>query len=216
MILRTARFAELDPRTLYALLRLRVDVFVVEQACPYPELDGRDVEPGTVHLWLDNDDGPAAYLRIVDEPGAVTADGVATAEPDTVTAKGAAPTNPGTAKPGTAKPGTAKPGTAEPGTAKPGTAEPRGARIGRICTAVAHRGAGHSGRLLTAALGLVGHRHCVLNAQSYLTGFYARHGFRPTGPEFLDDGIPHVPMHRPPTPISERRPRLREGSPRSR
>lgn len=36
----------IDPLTLYAILRLRVDVFVVEQACPYPDLDGRDVEPG--------------------------------------------------------------------------------------------------------------------------------------------------------------------------
>ena len=27
---------------LYALLKLRVDVFVVEQNCPYPELDGKD------------------------------------------------------------------------------------------------------------------------------------------------------------------------------
>jgi predicted GNAT family N-acyltransferase len=34
-----AAFADLDSGTLYALLRLRVDVFVVEQECPYPELD---------------------------------------------------------------------------------------------------------------------------------------------------------------------------------
>ena len=34
--------ADLDVRTLYELLRLRVDVFVVEQACPYGELDGRE------------------------------------------------------------------------------------------------------------------------------------------------------------------------------
>ena len=34
---------ELDVPTLYALLRLRVDVFVVEQRCPYQEIDGRDL-----------------------------------------------------------------------------------------------------------------------------------------------------------------------------
>ncbi|MGV9673250.1 GNAT family N-acetyltransferase [Gordonia sp. NPDC003504] len=44
--------ADLDPATLYRILRLRVDVFVVEQACPYPELDGRDLEPTTHHWWF--------------------------------------------------------------------------------------------------------------------------------------------------------------------
>jgi ElaA protein len=64
-------FAELEPASLYAILRLRTDIFVVEQACAYPELDGRDTEPATRHLWF----GPAedatdvrAYLRILAEP----------------------------------------------------------------------------------------------------------------------------------------------------
>ena len=35
---------DLDAATLYELLKLRVEVFVVEQACPYPELDGRDLQ----------------------------------------------------------------------------------------------------------------------------------------------------------------------------
>ena len=39
------RFSELDTYTLYALLQLRVDVFVVEQNCPYPELDEKDLHP---------------------------------------------------------------------------------------------------------------------------------------------------------------------------
>lgn len=64
-----AAFAELDTATLYALLQLRVDVFVVEQRCPYPELDGRDTEPATRHLWLERDGAPVAYLRILAEPG---------------------------------------------------------------------------------------------------------------------------------------------------
>ncbi len=37
---------------LYALLRLRVDVFVVEQECPYAELDGLDLAPATRHYWI--------------------------------------------------------------------------------------------------------------------------------------------------------------------
>ncbi|MFC4145288.1 GNAT family N-acetyltransferase [Micromonospora mangrovi] len=66
-----ARFAELDVRTFHDLLRLRIDVFVVEQACPYPELDGRDVEPGTRHLWLTRDGDVVAYLRILADPDGV-------------------------------------------------------------------------------------------------------------------------------------------------
>src|SRR5690606_7197202 len=66
--LHVAAFADLDAATLYALLRLRVDVFVVEQRCPYPELDGRDTEPATRHLWLELSRTPVAYLRILAEP----------------------------------------------------------------------------------------------------------------------------------------------------
>ncbi|RKR73034.1 GNAT family N-acetyltransferase [Frondihabitans australicus] len=58
--------ATIDPVTLYAILRLRVDVFVVEQDCPYPELDGRDTEPGTVLLWTEGDDGRVlATVRVL-------------------------------------------------------------------------------------------------------------------------------------------------------
>ena len=64
--LRSARFAELTPFEVYALCRLRVDVFVVEQECPYPELDGRDVEPATVHLWFDVAGEVAATIRLLD------------------------------------------------------------------------------------------------------------------------------------------------------
>jgi ElaA protein len=53
---------ELSPQQLYDILRLRVDVFVVEQNCPYPELDGLDLLPGTRHLWLGEVD---AYLRVL-------------------------------------------------------------------------------------------------------------------------------------------------------
>jgi ElaA protein len=137
-------FADLDANTLYAILRLRTDVFVVEQSCPYPELDGRDLEPATRHLWLapaSDQAEPVSYLRILEEP-----DG--------------------------------------------------GARIGRVCTAVGHRGAGLSGRLIAAALARIDSRQCVLDAQSHLVGFYAAFGFAAAGPEFVDDGIPHVPMRR--------------------
>jgi len=141
---RAARAVELDVATLYALLRLRVDVFVVEQRCPYPELDGRDLEPGTLHVWGSDGHGVAAYLRVLDD------------EPD-------------------------------------GTA-----RIGRVCTRADCRGGGLAGRLLAAALERLAGRPVVLDAQSHLAGWYARAGFAPAGPQFVEDGIPHVPMRREP------------------
>lgn len=66
--LHTAHAGELDAPTLYALLRLRVDVFVVEQECAYPELDGRDLEPATRHCWLADGDEIVACLRVLAEP----------------------------------------------------------------------------------------------------------------------------------------------------
>src|SRR4051812_9556926 len=71
MRLHAARFADLDAATLYALIRLRLDVFVVDQGCVYLDLDGRDTEPDTLHLWLaptEDGAGPVAYLRILREP----------------------------------------------------------------------------------------------------------------------------------------------------
>jgi ElaA protein len=65
LIFRAAAFTDLDTTTLYGLLKLRTDVFVVEQNCPYPELDGRDTEAGTRHLWFERDRAPVAYLRIL-------------------------------------------------------------------------------------------------------------------------------------------------------
>ncbi|MCG3729509.1 GNAT family N-acetyltransferase [Vibrio cincinnatiensis] len=43
-------FNELTTEQLYELLKLRVDIFVVEQQCPYPELDDKDRIAETWHL----------------------------------------------------------------------------------------------------------------------------------------------------------------------
>ena len=66
--IRDQSFDKFDALALYALLRLRVDVFVVEQECPYPELDGRDLEPTTRHIWIDEGGMPVACLRLLAEP----------------------------------------------------------------------------------------------------------------------------------------------------
>jgi ElaA protein len=67
----TASFDELPSRTAYDVWRLRQQVFVVEQDCPYPDLDGRDLEPTTRHVvLLDEDDGRQVVvgtLRVLDD-----------------------------------------------------------------------------------------------------------------------------------------------------
>ena len=133
-------FDELDAATFHDLVRLRVDVFVTEQECPYPELDGRDVEACTRHVWVNGKNGPTSYLRVVAEPGGSH-------------------------------------------------------RIGRVATRSDSRGNGLAGVLLdhvhATTPGLL-----VLDAQTYLVSWYTTLGYVPTGPEFVEDGIPHVPMAR--------------------
>ena len=149
---RSRGFDDLDARTAYDVWRLRQDVFVVEQQCPYPDLDGHDLEPGTRHVTLEVDGQLAGYLRILD-----------------------------------------------PSTSS-GTGEGSGAaevRIGRVLLARAFRGRGLADRLMEAALEEVGERPSRLDAQVPLAGWYASYGYVVSGPEFLDDGIPHVPMARP-------------------
>lgn len=62
---------DLDAATLYDLLTLRIEVFVVEQACPYPDLDGSDLLAQTRHFWLEEKSGEViATLRLIEgNPG---------------------------------------------------------------------------------------------------------------------------------------------------
>lgn len=139
--LHVAGFDELDARTAYLLWQLRIDVFVVEQQCAYPELDGRDLDADTVHVFITETDRPMAYLRVL--------------------------------------------------------AEPEGeARIGRVCVAAPARGRGLAQQLMQAALKTIGKRASVLDAQTYVSGWYEQFGYEVSGPDFLEDGIPHVPMRR--------------------
>lgn len=136
---RASRLADLDPLTLYALLRLRVDVFVVEQRCAYPEIDGVDAEATTEHLWIEVDGAPVATLRTYVDAGGRH-------------------------------------------------------HLGRVATDVAHRGRGYAAALVTAALVRTGGEPVEIGAQTYLEDWYARLGFRRSGPDYLEDGIPHLPM----------------------
>ena len=140
---RSAPAPSMDPGVLYAVMRLRQDVFVLEQECLYPDMDGRDLEPGAVQFWAEAADGGVlATLRVLDD-----GDGVA--------------------------------------------------RVGRVATAVPARGAGVAAELMQAALATL-RGPVVLDAQSHLEHWYARFGFARDGAEFVEDGIPHVPMRRTP------------------
>lgn len=58
-------WTELTTDDLYSFLKLRTDVFFVEQRIDEEELDNRDQEPTTQHLWIADEQGTAAYLRII-------------------------------------------------------------------------------------------------------------------------------------------------------
>ncbi len=134
-------FVALDAATVYAIARLRQDVFVVEQDCPYPDLDGRDLEPDTRHVLLQDDHRDLlGYARVLDDGDAW--------------------------------------------------------RIGRVVLDPAARGQGLADVVMNTALAVASGRPVVLDAQAPLQAFYAGFDFVVTGPEFLEDGIPHVPMRR--------------------
>ncbi|MDB2386381.1 GNAT family N-acetyltransferase [Shewanella sp.] len=66
MLWKSLSFSELKLDELYELLKLRVDVFVVEQNCPYPELDNKDRHSQTQHLLgLDEHGNIQAYARVL-------------------------------------------------------------------------------------------------------------------------------------------------------
>lgn len=67
MEIRVAPFADLTAADVHDLARLRQDVFVVEQACPYPDLDGRDTERGTAHVLLTEGAALVGYARVLDD-----------------------------------------------------------------------------------------------------------------------------------------------------
>jgi len=56
-------FKELTIYELYNLLKLRNEVFVVEQNCVYQDLDGKDLK--SVHMFYENSNEVTAYLRVL-------------------------------------------------------------------------------------------------------------------------------------------------------
>ena len=58
------RFSELDTDELYNILKLRFDVFVLEQECLYQEIDNLDQD--AIHVYIKDGDEILAYLRVLD------------------------------------------------------------------------------------------------------------------------------------------------------
>jgi ElaA protein len=132
-------FNHLGAWRVYAVCRLRQQVFVVEQECAYPDLDGRDLEIDTRHvLMTDDDDVLVGYARVLDDTHVW--------------------------------------------------------RIGRVALVPEVRGRGLADPLMQTALQVCVDRDVVLDAQAPLAGWYGTLGFVVDGEEFLEDGIPHVPM----------------------
>jgi ElaA protein len=69
--------------------------------------------------------------------------------------------------------------------------------IGRVATARHARGRGLSARLMDRGIELCEGRAIDIGAQAYLEAWYTRFGFVRSGPDYLEDGIPHLPMRRP-------------------
>jgi ElaA protein len=66
--IRSGHLDELSPRTLLGILAVRQDVFVVEQSCAYADIDARDSEAETVHLWVEDDNGRVvSTLRLLSD-----------------------------------------------------------------------------------------------------------------------------------------------------
>ncbi|WP_284465002.1 GNAT family N-acetyltransferase [Chryseobacterium sp.] len=55
-------FDEFTVPELYSILKARIDVFVIEQNCPYPDLDNYDQK--AVHIWAEENGEVLAYCRI--------------------------------------------------------------------------------------------------------------------------------------------------------
>lgn len=58
-------FRDLSTDELYELLRLRCEVFIVEQTCYYQDIDDSDRHPEVVHVLGYQDEKLAAYLRVL-------------------------------------------------------------------------------------------------------------------------------------------------------
>lgn len=138
-------FAQLGPATLYSILHLRTEVFVVEQDCVYQDMDNYDQQ--ALHLCGMGGEEMLAYARLL----------------------------------------------------APGVKYPA-ASIGRVITAQAARGTGCGRELMQQAILQCARQWpetgITISAQHHLEKFYHSVGFATVSEPYLEDGIPHIEMHR--------------------
>ena len=68
------------------------------------------------------------------------------------------------------------------------------ASFGRAVVKKTERGKGVGDELVKNCLENITEEEIKISAQSYLKGFYGKHGFKAEGKEYLEDGIPHTAM----------------------
>ncbi|MEY8781525.1 GNAT family N-acetyltransferase [Allomuricauda sp. XS_ASV26] len=136
-------FNQLTTEELYQILRLRSEVFVVEQDCVYQDVDNKDQK--ALHIIGTKNGEIVAYTRIF----------------------------------------------------KPGDYF-NNVSIGRVVVSQDQRKYGLGKRIMQASLAAIDQRFpnqpIEISAQSYLLKFYTELGFKVTGEEYLEDGIPHRRM----------------------
>lgn len=143
MVVKYKSFQELTIDELHDLMRLRSEVFVVEQDCVYQDIDGKDRKALHVLGFYENE--LAAYSRCF-QPGDYFEE----------------------------------------------------AAIGRIVVDERFRDKGLGHQIVDASIEAIQKAYNTsrikLSAQTYLIDFYTSHGFKATGEEYLEDGIPHIAM----------------------
>lgn len=134
------KFHDLSLEELFEIYLLRNKVFVVEQNCPYQDVDSIDKK--AIHILLTEKKVLLAYCRIYLIKNFI--------------------------------------------------------QIGRVVVAKDSRGKGYGKKIMKKAINEAkfGFRKktIMVSAQKYLLKFYSDFGFKKTGREFLEDGIPHVKM----------------------
>ena len=137
-------YTELNLDDFHDIIALRIKIFVIEQDCPYQDLDGNDKL--AFHLYFkDEKNQIVAATRIL--PQNIAYDEVS---------------------------------------------------IGRVVVDKSSRGTGLGHELMEQSMAFVqsqfGAADVRLSAQKHLENYYEKHGFKSTGKEYLEDGIPHVEM----------------------
>ncbi len=139
----TKHFKELTTVDLYKILRLRAEVFVVEQDCVYQDIDNKDQKALHVIGYKQNE--VVAYTRIFNQGDYF-----------------------------------------------------ENASIGRVVVAKNERQYGYGHILIKESIKAIENHfettQIKISAQTYLKRFYETHGFKQTGEEYLEDGIPHIAM----------------------